>query len=207
MRRPATGGAWQPRRRWLLAGALLAVTANGCASTAPYVWARELPVPPATGEPTIGPRDTLLIEVRNQRELSGTFVVGDDGLYLHPTVGSVRAAGSTPAQLAALLKRRLQGMLVEVQVGVWLTKAAPVRVHVVGEVRTPGSYELGRDHGLSAALAAGGWLTEYADKDKIFVLRSSGESPRVRFTISEISGGLPHSSRFQLRDGDTVVVE
>jgi polysaccharide export outer membrane protein len=81
-------------------------------------------------------------------------------------------------------------------------------VNVVGEVKTPGVYELARDRTVMAALAAAGWLTDFASKDRIFVIRTGGEQEqRIRFRARELTAPDPHSSTFRLRDGDVVVVE
>jgi polysaccharide biosynthesis/export protein len=85
---------------------------------------------------------------------------------------------------------------------------ASIRVNVVGEVKTPGAYELMRGRGLIPALAAAGWLTEFADRDKIFVIRSeAGVSQRVRFRARELTAAEPHATGFRLKDGDVVVVD
>jgi polysaccharide biosynthesis/export protein len=91
-------------------------------------------------------------------------------------------------------------------VSVSISHVAPIRVNVIGEVKTPATYELVRDRSVTAALAAAGWLTEFADRDRIFVVRREG-SLRVRFRAQEITTSNPAVSRFRLSDGDVVVVE
>jgi len=180
---------------------------GGCAATQPSVWADELPLPGVEGEVVIAPRDVLNVDVANQRELSGEFPVRDDGTYLQPTLGSVPAAGLDPSALAAELGRRLKGIIVDARVTVTVARRAPARVHVVGEVRTPGSYELDRDRSLHAALAAAGWVTEFAGEDGIYVVRPRETPARIRFRLQALTAAEPHSTRFRLRDGDVVVVE
>ena len=183
-----------------------------CPPQKPFVWVNDLPLSPAQGERLVEPRDTLFVDVRNQKEMSGEFLVRDDGHYHQPTVGSVRAAGLTPAQIAAQVQRALQGVVVDAQVNVSILRPAPIKVNVVGQVRAPGAYELTRDRSVTAALAAAGWLNEFAGKDDVFVLRpqtreADSRLQRVRFRLRELTGGDPHSVRYQLQDGDSVVVE
>lgn len=199
-------------RAFLGAVSLLGLTA--CAEGS-FVWVTDLPLPvevPAV----VGPRDTILVLVRNQAPLSGEFVVHDDGTYLQPTLGTLSVAGREPAWIAADLRARLKGILTEPEVGVSIAKAAPVRVNVVGEVKAPGSYELTRDRSLIAALAVAGWLTDFAHRDRVFVLRPAppaapgqrpGRDERVRFNAAELTAAEPHAAGFRLRDGDVVVVE
>ncbi len=187
------------------AAVLLLGVLGGCATPGTFVWARDLPAE-ARGEPIIQPRDTVLVEVAGQPSLSGEFTLRDDGHYVQPMLGSLALAGKTRAEAAALLRDRLQQVVVDPRVAVWLVRSAPVRINVVGEVRTPGSYELGRDRSVAGALALAGWLTEFAHPDRIYVLRP-GETPRVRFSVSDLSTGGPRAMGFRLTDGDTVAVE
>lgn len=192
---------------WLLPLTLLALAAGGCPRQQPFVWVNDLPLPGAPGDRLIEPRDTLLVDVRNQKELSGEFVVRDDGHYQQPTLGSIRAAGLTVAQVGRTVQDRLQGIIVEPQVTVSISKPAPVKVNVVGQVRTPGAYELTRDRTVTAALAAAGWLNDFAGDDDVYVVRPADPQSRVRFRVKELTAADPRIARFQLHDGDVVVVE
>lgn len=188
---------------------LAAVIASsvGCATDRPYVWFRDLPAsvtaPEAGG--LIRPRDLIVVHVRDQPSMTGEFLVREDGGYLQPTLGNVVVADRTPAQVASELTGRLTGIIVNPQVVVSIARTASVRVNVVGEVRTPGAYELTRDRTVAAALATAGWLTDFAAKDRIFVVRDGG--PRIRFRAPDLTSAESNSSRFHLRDGDVVVVE
>jgi polysaccharide biosynthesis/export protein len=181
--------------------------ALACGSTGPATWVGELPVTQSLGEPVIGPRDTILVHAANQKDISGEFPVRDDGFYLQPPLGNLRAAGLTPTQLSQELARKLQGMIVNTQISVSIPKRAPIKVHVVGEVKSPATYELDRDRSVMAALAAAGWLSDYAKDDAIFVVRPKEQPPRIRFRGKDLKSAEPHSALFQLRDGDVLVVE
>jgi len=197
----------------VLAASWLGLTGLGaCAAEQPYVWAAaggtpamSLTSPEADG--TVHARDTLLLFVRNQTALSGEFAVREDGAFLLPGVGDVPAAGLSTDQIKADLAFKLKDMLVSPQVSVAILKRAPVRVNVVGEVKTPGIYELGRDRSLLAALAAAGWVTDFAGSDRVFVVRREAPSPRLRFRVRELTSPTPSVAAFSLRDGDVVSVE
>lgn len=180
-------------------------SAVGCASSGPYVWAHQLKLPTAGNEPPIQPRDVILVHVRGQSSVSGEFTVREDGHFLHPALGNVPVRDLTPSQIAAVLRQRFVGVVVNPDVTVSLVRTAPIRVNVVGEVRTPGSYELARDRSVTAALAAAGWLTEFAGTNRIFVV--SPGMTRVRFRANELTGADPVAAKYRLRDGDVVVVE
>jgi hypothetical protein len=183
---------------------LLLLLGAGCAHEKSFTWVQDFALPPEPAEPVAHPRDTLLVEVAGQQALSGEFVVREDGHYLQPVVGSVRAAGLTATQIAESLRRRLAELFTNPVVTVWLTRVAPIRVSVVGEVKIPGTQELQRERGLLSVLGTAGWVTEFARPDRVFVLRGP---ERVRFRLRDLTAGEPSASQFRLRDGDVVVVE
>lgn len=177
----------------------------GCAER-PFVWVGSLPASAFKEDGLIHPRDTVVVSVRNQASLTAEHVVRDDGGVLVPTVGDVTFAGRTPADVAAELQVRLATIVVEPVVSVSISRVAPIRVNVVGEVKTPMTYELNRDRSVAAALAAAGWLTEFADKERIFVVRRASNLS-VRFSVRDVTAPNPAVGGFSLRDGDVLVVE
>jgi polysaccharide export outer membrane protein len=204
------------RRRSILAGPAWALAAllaaglpiSGCATDQAFVWVQDVPLSdPQPGPPVIGPRDTIVVDVRDQAALSGEFVVGDGGDYRQPNLGPIHVAGKTTQAVMAELTEALKQMIVNPRVTVAIIHVGTVRVNVVGEVKTPGAYELSRGRGVLPALAAAGWLNEFANRDRIFVLRGAAPQTRVRFRARELTGAEPHAARFLLQDGDVVVVE
>jgi polysaccharide export outer membrane protein len=185
---------------------LLFLPLLGCAHDERFTWAADLPRKDAAPEPTVHPRDTILVEVDKQTTLSGEFVVRDDGHYAQPMVGSVRVAGLTTRQVAAEVAVALKDVVITPVVSVWLTKTPPIHVSVVGEVKTPGIFEMPRERTLLTVLAQAGWLTEFAHDDRVFVVRA-GTNERIRFKVRDITTAEPFAAQFLLADADVVVVE
>jgi polysaccharide export outer membrane protein len=186
--------------------AVVAVSLLGCAHEEHFTWVADLPLADAVATRTVQPRDTILVEVERQPTLSGEFVVRDDGHYTQPMVGSIRVAGRTEREVADAVAGALKDVVVNPLVRVWITKTPAIRVSVVGEVKTPGPQELTRDRTVLGALAQAGWVTEFAHDDRVFVVRA-GSNERIRFRLHDITAAEPHAARFQLADGDVVVVE
>ncbi len=185
---------------------LLFLPPLGCAHEERFIWASDLPPKDSSAEPAVRARDSILVEVEKQPSLSGEFVVRDDGHYTQPTVGSVRVAGLTARQAAAQIALALKDVVVTPVVSVWITKSPPIHVSVVGEVKSPGIYEMTRDRSLLTVLAQAGWLTEFAHADRVFVVRA-GSNERIRFRVRDITAAEPFVAQFVLADADTVVVE
>ena len=180
----------------------------GCASRGPFVWVNDLPTAPAAPvNAAVQPRDTLLIVVAGQPSLTGEFVVRDDGAIVAPLIGKVPLNGLTTDRAATTLALAWKRMVVDPEVSVTITKAASPRVNVVGEVKTPGIFELTRDHSVLGALAAAGWVTEFAEGEGIYVIRRAQGSARVRFRLADIKSASAKTAAFRLIDGDSVVVE
>jgi polysaccharide export outer membrane protein len=186
--------------------ALLAAGLAACSSPGPYVWVNHLTPQETPDEPLVQPRDTILVEVKNQANMTGEFTVREDGHYTQPLLGSVRVEGATPSAVAQTLSGLLRGMVNDPRVAVWISRPAPIRVNVVGEIKTPGTFELTRDRTVLGALSAAGWLTEFAKKEDIFVVRMS-DKQRIRFRVSDVTSPTGPATRFRLRDGDAVIVE
>lgn len=196
------------RSPFLRLGVFAALLALGaCRPSRPYVWLHELPLDSQSADRPIEPRDTVLLHVRDQPTLSGELVVRDDGQILQPLIGNIKVAGMTSGEASRQITERLRAMVVEPQVSLAVSRPAPVRVSVIGEVRNPGVYELARDRGVLAALAAAGWLTDYASKDGVYVVRAGDTGPRVRVRVPDLTSPEPRAASFRLRDGDAVVVE
>jgi polysaccharide export outer membrane protein len=179
-----------------------------CADLGPYVWADALPPPPASqaGEYLLAAGDTILVRVYNQESVSGRVRVRPDGFITVPFVNDVPAAGRSTRDLAATLQTRLRDYLNQPVVTVSLEEMGQTRLSVLGEVARPGVYQVERGQGLLRALAAAGGLTEFAHKDRIFVVRAAA-GQRIRFTLDGLARPDSRAARFGLQDDDVVLVQ
>lgn len=186
----------------------LVLTSMGCASTGPYVWADSLPASATSSGDTviIQDGDTVNVRVFNQEPLSTHERVGPDGKISIPVIGEVMARGKKRTQLASEIQDRLKSVVVAPSVTVTLDAGAELKVSVLGEVKNSGIVQL--EHGATVlhALAAAGGLSDYADPDKIFVIRKSLPQ-RVRFRYQDLRSADPKSIGFMLQGNDVVVVE
>ena len=150
--------------------------------------------------------DTVNVRVFNQEPLSTHEKVRPDGKISMPVIGEVTARNKLPAQLASEIQDRLKAVVVAPSVTVTLDAGNDLKVSVVGEVKNSGIFQL--DHGANVlhALAAAGGLSDYADADKVFVVRKSLPQ-RVRFRYQDLRSADPKSISFTLQAGDVVVVE
>jgi polysaccharide export outer membrane protein len=192
----------------LVLGALV-LGAAACAPSGKWVWVHDLPAnADFSGDYLVSTGDVISVRVINQDSMSTKARVRNDGRVALPLLGDVEVRGKKPASLRAELEARLKEFIVAPSVTVNVEEVAPVTVSVLGEVGHPGVVQmLDGSGGVAQALASAGGLTDYASRDRIFVVRGGDKPVRVRFTYNDVSGGDQASSRFQLRRGDVVVVE
>lgn len=194
---------------FLVTTAVIALSA--CASTGPYVWVDKLQgtAESPTNGYVFGEGDLISIQVWDHPELATRARVRDDGRISVPFLGDVKVAAMAPDALARELETDLKarGLVVAPHATVSLEERGPLKVAVLGEVARPGLYPLDRGAGVAEALASAGGLTEFAHRDRIFVMRRSPQLVRIRFTFDALVGGRGAAATFQLRPGDVVVSE
>lgn len=194
-----------PRYPQILHLSLLCFGLFACASQQPYVWFSELPDSEASMAIAAG--DRIAVAVDRHPELSGEFDVGAAGTYNQPLAGAVSVEGKNSSAAAMLIASKLSRYLQDPAVQVTLLSRSALNVPVIGEVRAPGAYTVPYGTGVLTALASAGGLSEFADDEYIFVLRSNPAPVRIRFRYSDLLTPSAGASRFALRDGDAVLVE
>jgi polysaccharide export outer membrane protein len=90
-------------------------------------------------------------------------------------------------------------------VAVALQESRPLEVSVIGEVQRAGLYRLEAGAGVVTALAAASGFSDYADRERIFVVRNG--TLRIRFTHAALSQARERAAQFKLQPGGVVVVE
>lgn len=170
-----------------------------------FIWVDEFTAT-ALPEYLIQPGDILTIKVYKEDALSGKVKVRLDGRISLPLLDDVPAADRTTTALARDLEVRLRPLVNKPTVSVLLEETRPRQFSVVGEVARPGTYTLEQGLGVLQALANAGGLNEFANRDRVFVLRQ-GMAERIRFTYETLARGEGKGSTFLLQPGDVIVVE
>jgi polysaccharide export outer membrane protein len=187
----------------------LAVTLAGCGTTGKFVWVDDYAAPEKDQKGyVIVPGDVILVRVFNQDAVSGRLRVRRDGKVSVPFLNDVTAAGYAPSDLAHQLQTRLKEFIKLPVVTVTIEETRQVPVSLLGEVAKPGQYQLEEGAGVLQALAVGGGLTDFAHRDRIFVVRKSAdEVTRIRFIWRNLAQGEGRAAAFHLKPGDVIVVE
>jgi polysaccharide export outer membrane protein len=193
----------------VLASTLLLGLLAGCSGPGQFVWFSDLPpadlLPPHDFVIHIG--DTVSVRVLGREEMTVKQRVRSDGRIVIPLIGEIDAQGKRPASLRSEMEARLKDFIVSPSVILNVDEVQPMTIVLLGEVNRPGAYPLEPYTGIAHALAVGGGLTDYARRDRIFVVRHDPTPKRIRFTYEAVSQDEANAAAFPLRPGDVIVVE
>ncbi len=194
---------------FLAASLILAASAPlaGCASAGTFVWVDDITPAQLAADYVIGAGDLITVKILGQEALATEARVRTDGKLTVPFLGDVEAAGKRPNDLRRELEAGLKPFLVQPSVTLTVKETRPLAVTVLGEVGHQGMVTLEPGAGLAQALAIAGGPNDFADRDRIFVIRKSPQVTRIRFTYEGITRGIGRAAGFAMQPGDIVVVE
>ena len=164
------------------------------------------------GAYVIGPEDVLDIAVWDNTQITRTVPVRPDGKISLPLLNDVQAAGLTPMQLRDTLTKALAEYIPRSAVSVLVREVHSFKVAVIGQVKTPGRYELKDRATVLDVLAMAGGLTEYASRSRIVVIREEPDgTTRIPFSFDKLTAKNRASKtggqqNICLRGGDVVLV-
>ena len=157
---------------------------------------------------SISPGDLITLDVFNPPELSGHFRVDKSGVLHLPQGGDVNVAGLSAVQAGIEIERQFRDgqIMLDPHVTVFIQEYAQQGVIVLGEVRSPGTYNLPllNEHTLYGALAAAGGATP--NQGPTITITHAGD-PVHKEVIQVTSPNFSEAQHTaQVRPGDTVFV-
>lgn len=117
--------------------------------------------------------DHLRIVVYGDQQLSGDYLVDDEGAISMPLINRIEARGLTPTDLEQTITKRLaDGFLVDPSVNVQVQGMRPF--FILGEVKQPGQYSYANSMTVLSAVAVAGGFTYRAKTDYVQITRRDG---------------------------------
>lgn len=167
------------------------------------------PVPP---DYRLGPGDQLVLILTGEVETTQQLSVTREGFVLIPQVGQVFLSNLTLEQAKNVLYDRLgrvysgvrRGAGARTQFELSVANVRAVQVYVIGEVTTPGAYQLSALATTTGALYTAGGVTEHANLRKIVVRRAGKEVASFDLYDYLLRGDV--SKDIRLENGDVVFV-
>ena len=129
--------------------------------------------------------DKVRINIFNQEDLSGEYTLDGNGQFSMPLIGTVDANGLSATELEALLVGRYKpDYLVNPRISVRVGNYRPF--YIMGEVKSPNSYNYVDGMSYLTAVAIAGGFTYRAKKDWAYVVRlDDPEKKELKLSISE----------------------
>lgn len=157
----------------------------------------------------INPGDVVRVDVTGRPELSATATVDDQGGLTLPTVGTMRAAGRTIADLSADVSRRISlNQRETLQVRVAIVEVRSRKIFVLGAVLLPGAFSFKKDPTVWEAISEAGGATADANLAAVEVIPAEPSIERPKTTVDV--GAAIRSGNYdgmpRLKPGDTVQV-
>ncbi len=178
---------------------LLALCAGGAAAKSVKIPVDQLP-PPQPSAPEslayyvdelpyrIAPGDVLTVDfgaVLDGKPIrSEGVLVRPDGMITLNPIGDVRAAGRTPGELDSVLTDEYVDVFRQPNITVTVAKLAGNMVHVLGQVRAPGAYEVLPNATVLQAVARAGGPAINASMGSVLLMRRTGPSSMVVRKVS-----------------------
>ncbi len=192
-------GGFQNRFRILAAMILVAQLLSACGSSSDGAGASGLSAAPAgygaSVQPSVpvqtssvaayrlGAGDKVKVNVFGEADLSGEFLVGDNGRIDLPLIGAVQARGQTVTQFQnAVVARYSGGYLKDPKVSVSVLNYRPFFIQ--GEVGKGGEYPYKAGLTIQNAVAIAGGYTYRANTGKAFV-RRAGQDREVEIQTNQ----------------------
>jgi polysaccharide export outer membrane protein len=158
---------------------------------------------PHVEDTALGPGDVFDVRVfYGSKDIQATYRVGTDGTISFPYIGTVQVGGKTPVLVETEIRDRLaDGYLRNPIVSVLVKERNSKRVHVMGQVKTPGVFPFTEGMTVVEAIAEAGGFTPMARKNAVVVTR---DEDQYTVPVESISQGK--APNFALRPGDVVSV-
>lgn len=156
----------------------------------------------------IGPGDVLQITVWKEPDASAPeVVVRSDGMISLPLVREVQVQGLSPEELENLLTAKYSKLIHEPDVSVIVREIHSEVVYFLGGVKKEGPIPIQGTMTVLQAVARAGGLTDYAKRNKMYVLRQdNGTQQKIPVRYDQVLKGDHMEENISLRPGDTVVV-
>lgn len=161
----------------------------------------DIPVP---SDYVIGPGDTVIVQLFGKDNSQNELTVTRDGALLFPGIGPISVTGLTFAQLQREIQTRVQRQLSGVTASVTLGRIRSIRVFVVGDAESPGSYVVSGMSTLTNALFASGGIRPIGSLRDIQLKRNGKAVSRLDLYDLLLRGNTAGDAR--LLPGDVIFV-
>jgi len=132
------------------------------------------------------------------------YLVDESGNIEYPQIGAIHAEGMTREDLAAYIKKQVEGQLTQPSV---IVRFLNFRITVLGEVGRPGTFTAGTERlSILEAIGLAGDITEFGQKNNVKVIRETNGQREIG-TLDLTTKEFFTSPYYRLQQNDVVLVE
>ncbi|WP_268033322.1 SLBB domain-containing protein [Algoriphagus sp. PAP.12] len=159
----------------------------------------------------LGPGDVVYVDIYGQSEQYYEATVNPDGFVLLDNIGPISVSGKTIEEATGIIKNRvsrfytgLNGANPNTFLQVTLGNVRTIKVHILGEVRLPGTFTLSAFSTVFNALYAAGGPNENGTMREIKVVRNN--KPLASVDVYDLLINGTANLDIQLQDQDVILV-
>ncbi|MCR4319591.1 MAG: polysaccharide export protein [Candidatus Brocadiaceae bacterium] len=163
--------------------------------------------PIAFSEFTLGPGDTIEINVWKNEELNRKALIGPSGGFSYPFLGDIQVTGMSIFQLRQIITKGIAEYFVNPQVTINILSNQSKKIFVLGEVNRPGAFQMPGPTNIIEAIAWANGFTHDAKERKVLLIRGDIKEPELK--AINLNTALKKGDTTQnlfLRPGDVVYV-
>lgn len=161
----------------------------------------DIPVP---AHYTVGPGDTIEVLLYGQKNANYRLTIDRDGQINFPEIGPLSVAGKRFDEVKELIKGQVASQFIGVKASVTMGPLRSIRVFVLGDVVSPGSYTVSSLSTLTNALLASGGVKRIGSLRNIALKRQGREITTLDLYELLLEGDTSNDVRLQ--PGDVIHV-
>jgi len=133
--------------------------------------------------------------------------VNYDGRISFPIIGTMQAEGLTVPELEKMVNEKYQNVVKNLHTTVILEEINHATFHILGEVESPGSYQMRTRYNLVEALAKAGGIPSTANVEEIIIFRNYGLERPIAMRV-DLAAMFKQNQiqNFTLRPADIIYV-
>lgn len=163
---------------------------------------------------TIGPGDTLHVNVFGHPDLNQTIEVNEEGTIVYPLIGQLAVTGLSVSDVSRRITKKLgAGYIINPQVTVVVEEFRSRKASILGKVNNPGLYELkGRTTLLELISTSGGLAVDAGQYAFVTRIESDGSDAIdgrkgiMRIDLKKLVEAGDTAQNILVQDGDSIFI-
>jgi protein involved in polysaccharide export with SLBB domain len=167
---------------------------------------------PTPANYVLGAGDQIIIDVWGDSELNVQYTIAPDGHITVPGIGRIQLSGMNVKQAESRIRTQFSTIYSDLDssephtfLAISVGNVRTIKVNVMGEVRTPGTYTLSSFSSAFHAMYAAGGTTRIGSLRNIRIFRAGRQAAEIDLYEYLMKGNS--MSDITLQDGDIIMVE